>query len=323
MKRCLVMIACCFFMVMSSFSAAHAASYPQRPIQFLIGWAVGGGSDQAGRALAMGAESHLGRPLAVQNIPAGAGAQAYAQIANARPDGYTIGLTTSTISTLKPMGTIPYGSEEFEHIITFNTDPGGIWVNVDAPWKTLGELIEHAKKNPDQVSVAASTPGSITRFQLIALEQNSDVTFRIISQQGGAANGLLQLAGGHLDVAMGTPLEGYALYQAGRIRPLGFYSDTRVPMMSDIPTLLEQGFPIAMATTRTVIAPKNTPKEIIDILYDAFSKVVSDEKFIADMESKGSTVLNLNPEETKEYLKLQDAAFLEIIKNAGLYKPAS
>jgi tripartite-type tricarboxylate transporter receptor subunit TctC len=219
------------------------------------------------------------------------------------------------------MGIIPHGAEDFEHIITFNTDPGGIWVNTNAPWQTLNELVEHARNNPDQVSVAASTPGSITRFQLLALEQNADVTFLIISQQGGAANGLLQLAGGHLDVAMGTPLEGYALYQAGRIRPLGFYADTRVPMMSDIPTLQEHGFPIVLATTRTVIAPKNTPKEIIDTLYEAFSKVVSNEKFIADMESKGSTVLNLNPEQTKDFLRQQDIDFIEIIKSVDLYKP--
>ena len=180
-------------------------------------------------------------------------------IAKAKPDGYTIGLTTSTISTLKPMGRIPVGTDDFEHVIMFNSDPGGIWVHKDAPWKTLGEFLAYAKQNPGKVSVAASTPGSITRFQMMALEQKGGVEFRVLSQQGGAANGLTNLAGKHIDAAMGTPLEGYALFSAGQIRPLGFCSEERIPMLPDVPTWREQGVDVVLSTARTVIAPKGTP----------------------------------------------------------------
>ena len=159
-------------------SESAAVSYPTRSIQFLIGWNIGGGSDQAGRTLCLYAEKYLKQPFTIQNQPAGSGAKAYMAIAKAKPDGYTIGLTTSTISTLKPMGRIPVGTDDFEHEIMFNSDPGGIWVHKDAPWKTLGEFLAYAKQNPGKVSVAASTPGSITRFQMMALEQKGGVEFR-------------------------------------------------------------------------------------------------------------------------------------------------
>ena len=298
-------------------SPAMAASYPSRSIQFLIGWDIGGGSDQAGRTLCAKAEKYLGQPFAIQNLPAGSGAKAYMAIAGAKPDGYTIGLTTSTISTLKPLGRIPVGSEDFEHVILFNSDPGGIWVHTDAPWKSLGEFLADAKANPERVSVAASTPGSITRFQMMALEQEGGVRFRVLSQQGGAANGLTNLAGRHIDAAMGTPLEGYALYTAGKIRPLGFCSEERVPMMADVPTWKEQGIDVALSTARTVIAPKGTPKEVIDTLYEAFRKVVTDPEYSKSMEAKGSNVHALTPEETRQFLREQDARFAALIRNTG------
>ena len=268
----------------------------------------------------MFAEKALKQPFSIQNMPAGSGAKAYMTIANAKPDGYTIGLTTSTISTLKPMGTIPLGSEDFEHIITFNSDPGGIWVHKDAPWKNLQEFLAYAKENSGKVSVAASNPGSITRFQMMALEQNAGVEFRVLSQKGGAASGLTSLAGKHIDAAMGTPLEGFALYSAGNIRPLGFSSDERVPMMPDVPTWKEQGVDVVLSTARTIIAPKGTPREVIETLYKAFKSAVNDPEYRRSMESKGSNVHDYDPEQTRDFLKKQDAQFAELIKTSGLGK---
>ena len=298
-------------------SEAMAETYPSRPIQFIIGWNIGGGSDQAGRTLCLYAEKILKQPFTIQNVPAGSGAKAYMSIAHAKPDGYTIGLTTSTISTLKPLGRVPVGSEDFEHVIMFNSDPGGIWVHKDAPWKTLGEFLDYARQNPGDVSVAASNPGSITRFQMVALEQAAGVQFRVLSQQGGAANGLTNLAGKHIDAAMGTPLEGYALYTAGQIRPLGFCAAERVAIMPDVPTWKEQGIDVVLSTARTVIAPKGTPKEVIDTLYKAFHAAVTDPKYIQGMESKGSSVHDLNPEQTKQFLTEQDASFAELIRKTN------
>ncbi|MDD3516402.1 MAG: tripartite tricarboxylate transporter substrate-binding protein, partial [Synergistaceae bacterium] len=93
---------------------ALAADFPARPVTYIIGWATGGGSDLVSRVLCAEAEKHLGQPIVIVNKPGGSGAKAYVEISQAKPDGYTIGNTTGTISTHKFMGVIPIGHEAFE-----------------------------------------------------------------------------------------------------------------------------------------------------------------------------------------------------------------
>lgn len=306
--------------IMLTGAATAGAAYPERPIQFIIGWSVGGSSDQAGRALCVRAEQHLKQPLIVQNLPAGAGAKGYMTISKAKPDGYTIGLATSTISTVKPSGLLPLDSRDFEVVMTFESGPGGVWVHKDAPWKDLREFLEHAKKNPGQVSIAASTPGSITRYQCLLFELEGGVQFKIISQKGGGSPGLTALAGKHVDAAMGSPMEGYALYTAGQIRPLCFTSEERMSIMPDVPTAKELGYNVVLSSTRTILAPKGTPKAIVDALYQAFSKVVNDPEYRRQLEAKGSIPLDLNPAETAKFLEKQDALFKNIIEKTSTKK---
>lgn len=321
MKQLILVSVLALFFGLFPIQLTAAEQFPDKQITFIIGWSAGGGSDLSTRFLCTYAEKHLNQPFAIQNMEGGSGAKAYMYIAKSKPDGYTIGNTTSTISTHKPMGNIPLGSNDFEPIIAFNEDPGAIWVKADAPWKTLDELVAYVKTKPGQVTIAASNPGSITRFQMMAIEQETGVEFNVLSQKGGAGPGLVALAGGHIEVAMGTPLEGFTLYNAGKIRPLGVLAEKRVSILPDVPTLKEQGIPVAISTNRMVIAPKGTPKEIIQVLYEAFKKASHDPEYQKALESKGSTWLDWDPDKCKQYLKQQDAVFEELIKKAGLYKP--
>ena len=134
---------------------------------------------------------------------------------------------------------------------------------------------------------------------MMAVEQNTGVKFNILSQKGGAGPGLVALAGGHIEAAMGTPLEGYTLYSAGKIRPLGFMSEERVKKYPDVPTFTEQGYPIVISTNRMVIAPKGTPQDRIQVLYEAFKKAVDSPEYQKALENKGSTALNWGPEKCK------------------------
>ncbi len=309
-------------LLISATTGVAAEKFPVKPVKYVIGWGPGGGSDIVGRLLCTLAEKNLGKPIIVQNMPGGSGAKAYTFIAKSKPDGYTIGNCTSTISTHRFMGNIPIGSPDFEPIIAFNFDPGGIWVRKEAPWNNLKEFVDYVKKNPGKVTIAASNPGSITRLELLALEQSAGLEFRILSQRGGAGKGPVALAGGHVDACQATPLEGFSMYKAGKIKPLGVMSDERVrSTYPDLPTYKEQGFPLVMSSLRMVLAPKGTPKDRIEILYNAFYKAIHTEKFRASLENRGSNCLDWRPEKCVEYLKEQDALFMDVIKKAGLYKP--
>jgi tripartite-type tricarboxylate transporter receptor subunit TctC len=310
----------CIAALLSAPTTANA--YPDRPITYIIGWATGGGSDLVSRVLCAEAEKHLGQPIVIVNRPGGSGAKAYVEISQARPDGYTIGNTTGTISTHKFMGVIPIGHEAFEVVITFNSDPGALWVKKDAPWKTLEEFVEDARKRPEEIVVAASNPGSITRLGLQLLEVKEDIKFRIASQAGGESAGPGLVAGGHVDACQAAPVTAKSLYDAGEIRPLGVQSEVRVDAFPEIPTFMEQGYDVVMHNTRQILAPKGTPKEVVDKLYQAFKAATKSETFVKFMNESGSMILDWDQQKSTEFLTAQDEQFKELLQQVGLYKEA-
>ncbi len=317
-RSCVLLLVLCA----AVFAAATAgyAAYPDRPVTYIIGWETGGGSDLVSRVLCAEAEKHLGQPIVIVNRPGGSGAKAYVEISQARPDGYTVGNTTGTISTHKFMGVIPIGHEAFEVVITFNSDPGGLWVKKDAPWKTLEEFIEDARKRPDEITVAASNPGSITRLGLQLLEVKESIKFRIASQAGGEARGPSLVAGGHVDACQAAPVTAKSLYEAGEIRPLGVQSEVRVEAFPEIPTFMEQGYDVVMHNTRQILAPKGTPKEVVDTLYRAFKAATESETFKKFMNESGSMILDWDQEKSTKFLTEQDEQFKTLLQQVGLFK---
>lgn len=307
-------------MVLLVAGAVVAADFPSKQVTFLIGWSTGGGSDLVSRVLCGEAEKHLGQPIVIVNKPGGSGAKSYLEISKSRPNGYVIGNTTGTISTHKHLGNIPIGYEAFEPVMTFNYDPGAIWVKADAPWKTLEELVEAARKNPESITVAASNPGSITRFGLLLLEKEAGVKFRIASQAGGESKGPGLVAGGHVDACQAAPVTGRSLYEAGKIRPLGVMSNERLEAFPDLPTYKEQGYDITIANYRQIIAPAGTPEEVVQTLYSAFKKAAEGEKYQKYMKESGSVPLSLSPAESEKLMKEQSEFFKKMIIDMGMYK---
>ncbi len=320
MRRAKLTVLLTMSLVLFVAGAAVAADFPSKPVTFLIGWSTGGGSDLVSRVLCGEAEKHLGQPIVIVNKPGGSGAKSYLEISKSRPNGYTIGNTTGTISTHKHLGNIPIGYESFEPIMTFNTDPGAIWVKEDAPWKTLEEFVEAARKAPETITVAASNPGSITRFGLLLLEKEAGVKFRIASQSGGESKGPELVAGGHVDACQAAPVTGRSLYEAGKIRPLGVMSKERLEAFPEVPTYIEQGYNITIDNYRQVIAPKGTPKDVVETLYQAFKAAAEGEKYQKYMKESGSVPLALGPEESKQLMKEQSKFFMEMIIDMGMYK---
>ncbi len=298
-----------------------SAAFPEKPIQFLIGWQAGNGTDLAARAVCTFAEKHLPHPIVPSNLAGGSGGKAYTAIAAAKPDGYTLGNTTSSIAVLKTMGLVNVGAEDVQPVIAFSEDPTGVWVHYDAPWKTLAEFVAHAKANPGTVKVASSTPGSITRFQVMALEQAAGIEFRVLSIDN--APGMIAAAGGHVDAAFGTPPTGASLYQSKKIRPLGFTSPKRLSYMSEVPTFAEQGFDVVITTVRMVIGPKAMPKELVDSLYQIFKKATDDPAFRKTMENMGISWLDWDPATCRAYMEKETAMYADLIKKSGLAKTGS
>lgn len=294
--------------------------FPSKPITIYSGYAAGGGTSLVLSILAPVAEKALKQQIVIAQKEGGSGAVSFTALRQAKPDGYTIALATSSINIHKFIGTLDFGYEAFEPFIALNFDPGGISVKMDAPWKNLKEFIEHAKKNAGKVAVAASNPGSVTRLQLHLIEQATGVQFNIISFKGAAGPGVTALAGGHVDAAIATPLETKAMRVAGQVRMLGVMSEQRLPNEPAIPTCREQGYDLVIATNRVLMAPKGTPADRIRILHNAFKSAVDSPEYIKFVDSQASARIYLTTEQTKEFLAKQDLLFKGIIDKAGLAK---
>jgi len=294
--------------------------FPTKPIMIYSGYAAGGGTSLVLSVLAPVAEKVLKQQIVISQKEGGSGAVSFTLLRQAKPDGYTLAIATSSINIHKFLGTLDFGYDAFEPFIALNFDPGGISVKSDAPWKNIKEFIEHAKKNPGKVAVAGSNPGSVTRLQLHLLEQATGAQFNIISFKGAAGPGVTALAGGHVDAAIATPLETKAMRVAGQVRMLGVMSEQRLPNEPAIPTCREQGYDLVIATNRVLMAPKGTPADRIRILHDAFKQAVDSPEYAKFVDSQASAKVYLTTEQTKEFLAKQDQLFKGIIEKAGLAK---
>ncbi|CEP67007.1 Bordetella uptake gene [Moorella glycerini] len=294
--------------------------FPTKPVSLIIPFSTGGGTDVAGRLLAQLTEKHLGQSIVPTNVEGGASATGLTQLAKSKNDGYTIAMCTSTIHTLKPQGRMPYSSQDFEPIIGFQTNSLAIGVNTTSQFKTLQDLINFAKKNPGKLKVGTSSIGSNNHLAGLAFELEAGIKLSFIPDPGGANQGILEVAGGNLDAAIGGPLEFLSQYKAGRIRILGIMSEKRLDTFPDIPTFKEQGVNLVFGTERYILAPKGTPEEVIKILHDAFKKGMEDPKWKEYIKTSGSEEFYKSHSEAKAYLKERDEFYYKILESSGMLK---
>ncbi|KJS81567.1 MAG: hypothetical protein JM58_16600 [Peptococcaceae bacterium BICA1-8] len=294
-------------------SKENKSTYPERPITLIIPFDPGGASDIVARKLSSIAEKHLPQGITIVNKPGGASAVGIAELHETKPDGYTILAALSTIVTHKILGNLPYNHEDFDVVCAYNFDPGALAVNKDRPWQTIEEFIEYGKKNPGELKVGTSAPGGLWNVGTLAIENATGVKFNIIASGGGVAEPAKQAAGGHIDAVVGSPNELLAHVEGGNLRLLAVTSPERIEAFPDVPTFKELGYDAEVSGTRAIIAPKGTPKEVLDVLQTAFAAAANDSEYKDFLKSMGSGSLYLNSEDASKHYSDQVAIFEKIL----------
>ena len=265
-----------------TFGYAYGQDYPTKPIEVIVGYPPGGGTDMIARAVADAAPKYVGQPLVVINKAGATGTIAAQSVASAKPDGYLLlvagGSETITVPHFR---SLPYDAiNDFVPIIRFMIERVGFYVKTDSSWKSMKELVEDARKNPEKYTYATSGIGGIHHSTVLVMEKRTGVHMRHVPHKGGAET-LAALAGGHVNVAMASPNEAYALVQGGRIRPLAHSSLARSPVEPNTPTLRELGYDVFIENQKGFVFPKNTLKPIVQKLHDSLKKVFDDPQFQA------------------------------------------
>lgn len=298
-------------------SATDAGAYPNKPINLIIAFAAGGGSDMVVRLLAPFIEKELGNNarIVVSNKPGAGGAIGFAELARSAPDGYTIGLiNTPNVLTIPIERKSAFSWRSFDLLGNIVDDPGNFSVHADSPIKSLQDLARQAKANPGKISVGTTGAGSddhlaMLLFQKIANVQMIHVPYKGASEVRTAAQGQ------QIEVAAVNIGEAQQFAKAGTpLRHLGVMSAARNPLAPEVPTFREQGYDINLVSLRGLAAPRGLPPEIRARLVAATEKAITNPEFQKKAEQAFAPVRFLPPNKYEAELKDSDEQFQKLWK---------
>mgnify|MGYP001602096154 FL=1 len=289
-----------------------AQQFPAKEVQIIIPYAPGGATDLVFRALAASAQKYLGKAVVVVNRAGGGGAVGFTEVAQAKPDGYTLVSIITPVTILPHQVKTAFTYQSFEPIINVVQDPAMLQVRADAPWKTLNEFLDYARKNPGMITVGNSGAGGGVHLIALAFERAAGVKLNHIPFAGGGPS-VTALLGGHVHAVSVSPPEGIAHVKAGKLRIIALFSDSRMADFPAVPTVREQGIDFTMGQWRGLAAPKGTPPELIKILHDAFKKGMEDPAFVKNAADMSVALAYIGPAEFGKLMAADHERYAKLV----------
>ena len=293
------------------------AAYPERPIKMIVPWAAGGDTDAICRVIANSMEKHLGKPVVIVNITGASGTVGAREAKKAAPDGYTILSIHDFIHTTYYTGVSELTYKDFEPVCLQTSTPSVLAAYGKAPWNSLKELIEDAKKRPEQITLGA-TLGSTSHFFPAMIAQAAGFKWKYVSYEGTAPR-MTALLGGHVLVGE-TNLTQLDKVKAGQIKMLAIATPKRLTEIPDVPTLKELGINIVYAVNRGLVAPKGTPQGALAKLEEAAGKAAKDPAVIESMKKQGTLIEFLNRKAYADFLQKEDKVNADLAQALGYKK---
>lgn len=304
--------------------AASAADWPDKPVTMIVPWGAGGGTDATARMIATLLEKEIGKPVPVQNRTGGSGVVGHSAIANAAPNGYTIGVTTLEISSMHYQGLTKLDYKAYAPIGLYNADPAAIFVNVDGKYADVGALMAAIKGSKDrELKASGSAQGGVNHLAMAGMLKRSDIPVPRVAwvPSEGAAPGLQDLAAGGVDFATASLPEGRALMDAGKVKPIAIFAAQRDPNLPDVPTFKEAtGVDWVIGSWRGISAPKGTPDNIVQQLQAAIAKVVEQPEYKNFMIKSGYEMQWTAGADFEAFMANSDQQIGETLKAVGLAK---
>ena len=307
------------FLFLSTGWGAAQEKFPNRPIQFIIPWAPGGGGTLNAQTLQPHFEKAINGSIQIVNKPGGGGTIGWNHLANSPPDGYTVGIVNPSLVVTQYTTRTGVSFKKFDPIITTVTVPAGVAVKADSPWKNFKEYIDYAKANPGKVNMGNSGYAAMYHIGNVGIEMATGVKFTHIPYKGSGPQ-ITALLGGHVDSIL-AEISTLLPYQEGKkFRILAVSSAERNFAIPNVPTFKEFGFDLDVGTWYGYVVPKGTPKERIKVLFDALKAAMNAKEFKAFYAKKGGVIAYMGPEGLMAYLEAQDKQWKRIIDFGG-FKP--
>ena len=296
-------------------------AYPGRPITMVVPFPPGGVADTVGRPVAEALGRLLGQPVVVENKAGAGGGVGMAQVAKARPDGYTLLLALSSVTIIpeadKVLERSPmYRLDQLVPIARFTADPTVLVVRADSPWKSAGEFMAYAKSKPGALTFGSSGNYGTMHVPIEMLKQASG-TFMVHVPYTGAGPAVVGLLGGQVDALATGPSTIVQQVKAGRLRALAHWGEGRLAALPDVPSLKELGYPVGFSQWAGLFAPAGTPEPVIARLREAAKKAAEDERVVRTILTAGTPMQYQDAPEFSRFVAADAATMAGVVRRIG------
>lgn len=305
-------------MLCAVMAGAGAQGYPDKPIHLVVPYPPGGGTDVVARTVAQRLQTELGQPVVVENKPGASEIIGTGAVARAAPDGYTIGLVTSTYSINWVLGGgLPYRPEQFSAVAPLVGVPMLALVPAGSPHADMAALVAASKRNAGRMNYASLGPNSLQAMSSEWLKHLSGADLTAVAYKG-AAPALVALSTGEVDFAFAGLGASRALLDAGKVRPLAVSTRQAFAAMPGLPPVAAQvpGFDVQI--WYGVVAPAGVPKPVLDKLNAALSAVVGDEAVRRQFADLGNVPMAMGQAEFGAFLAKDAELWRGIIAAGGI-----
>ncbi|MCW5612704.1 MAG: tripartite tricarboxylate transporter substrate binding protein [Rubrivivax sp.] len=320
MIRTLLAFAAAMMLAGPSLAQAGAAAYPSKPIRFIVPYAPGGSTSQVARLVAAKMSEHWGQQVLVDNRGGANTVIGTDAVVKAAPDGYTIGLTTSTLATLPHLiSTLPFDPlKDLTMVSTMVTTQLVLVVNPSVPANNVKEFIALAKAKPNELTFAAVGTGSSTHLAGELFKSVTQVKMLHVPYKG-TAPALTDLLGGQIHSNFDTPITSLPHIRAGKLRALAVTGKSRLPSMPQVPTFAEAGLPeYDFQLWFGIIAPAGTPKDIVDKIAAETARIIALPDVQEQLIAQGLDGFAIGPSQMRALLESDLERYGKLIKSAGI-----
>jgi tripartite-type tricarboxylate transporter receptor subunit TctC len=301
--------------------AAAQAAYPSKPITMVVPFPPGGLADIVGRPVAEAMSRDLGQPVVVENKGGAGGGIGMAQVAKSAPDGYTILMALSSYSVLPEADLLlgrpqMYAYNALRPIARITADPTVLAVRADAPWKTVKDFVEDARKRPGAINFGSSGNYGTMHVPMEILKQVANVRMTHIPYTG-AGPAVVALLSGQVDAVASGPATVLQQVKAGKLRVLAHWGNAKLETLPDVPSLKQSGYNAEYAQWSGVFVPASTPEPVVQRLRAAVRAAANDPKVKDVIMNAGSPVLYQDTPEFEKYVQGDVQRMHDVVKKIG------
>ena len=298
-------------------SSAWAQAYPARPIRYICPWPAGGSTDAVMRAIAESAAKVLGQQIIIDNKPGAGGMLGANELVNARPDGYVLSQLPHGVFRIPHMQKTAFDTlKDFTWIACLTGYTFGLVVPADSPIKSIKDLVDYARANPEKFSYGSTGIGTSPHLAVEEFAQRAGIKLNHVPFKGNADN-MQAILGGHTMAA--SDATGWAPHvESGKLRLIATYGSKRTKRWPNVPTLDELGYKTVSDSPFGVCGPKGMDPAITRTLHDAFKKTLEDPAVLATFDKFDQTVIYMNTEDYTRFARESFVAEKATIERLGM-----